>query len=252
MSLLQGTKSIVKAVLGDEIVTHLLQGRRFVNGLLGRDILVRPAAGFETEFHGTEYGGWTILKESLDSTSVVYSFGIGDDASFDLSIANRYGCTVDAFDPTPRSLDWMKRQAFGPRIRAHGIGLAAQSGEVEFYEPADPNHVSYSAATPGRGHAVRCKVAPLQEIVRELGHARIDLLKMDVEGSEYEVIETFDRASVLPKQLLVEFHHRMLPGGVARTRRALRQLESLGFELFAVSRRGEEFSFVRRDTAARA
>jgi hypothetical protein len=53
---------------------------------------------------GTEYGGyfWT---RPLETSSVVYSFGIGEDFSFEIGLAARYGVTVHMFDPTPRSFE---------------------------------------------------------------------------------------------------------------------------------------------------
>ena len=63
-----------------------------------------------TERHGSEYGGWTICPSDLNRNSVVYSLGVGDDISFDISLIEKYGVTVYAFDPTPKSVKWVKSQ----------------------------------------------------------------------------------------------------------------------------------------------
>jgi len=59
--------------------------------------------------------------------------------------------------------------------------------------------------------------------MRELRHASIDLLKMDIEGAEYDVLADMISQRIPVKQLLVEFHHRWPQiGVVARSRRSRR------------------------------
>ncbi len=67
---------------------------------------------------------------------------------------------------------------------------------------------------------------------------------MDIEGSEYEVIESLARTDIRPIQLLVEFHHRFPGVGLKETQRSLKQLREMGYKLFSVSDRAEEFGFV--------
>jgi hypothetical protein len=72
----------------------------------------------------------------------------------------------------------------------------------------------------------------------------IDVLKMDIEGAEYNVIDHFAQHKPEVGQLLLEFHH-LLPGiPLARTERAIDQLADLGFRPFAVSKSGIEWSFL--------
>ena len=54
---------------------------------------------------------WWILpnKKDLNSKSVVYSIGIGTDASFDLELINTFNCEIYGFDPTPKSIRWVKK-----------------------------------------------------------------------------------------------------------------------------------------------
>lgn len=45
-------------------------------------------------------------------------------------------------------------------------------------------------------------------IMRELGHTQIDLLKIDIEGSEFSVIEDVLNNNVPVRQICVEIHDR--------------------------------------------
>ena len=86
----------------------------------------------------------------------------------------------------------------------------------------------------------------LTTIMSELKLVSIDLLKLDVEGAEYEVLDDMLASSIRPRQLLVEFHHRFEKVGAAKTRESISKLRQAGYQLFAVSPRREEFSFILR------
>jgi Methyltransferase FkbM domain len=73
----------------------------------------------------------------------------------------------------------------------------------------------------------------------------VDVLKLDVEGSEYDVIPDIVTSPILPLQLLVEFHHRLHHIHVTKTRKAVKMIKEAGFSLFAVSPGGQELSFIR-------
>ena len=94
------------------------------------------------------------------------------------------------------------------------------------------------------GPSCELPVKRMQTFLSELRHARIDLLKMDIEGAEYAVIEDLIASGILVKQLLVEFHHRWKEIGPSKTKQAIRNLNAAGYEIFAVSPSGEEYGFV--------
>ena len=80
-----------------------------------------------------------------------------------------------------------------------------------------------------------------------LGHTQIDLLKIDIEGAEYEVLEGLLESPIKPGQLLVEFHHRFPGIGVERTAEIIRKLRKAGYKIFAISETGREVSFLRTE-----
>ena len=74
----------------------------------------------------------------------------------------------------------------------------------------------------------------------------IDLLKMDIEGAEYEVIEALPKNRVAINQILIEFHHMYKGVPISKTVDAISTLSNLGFELFNISQRTYEFSFRKK------
>jgi FkbM family methyltransferase len=181
---------------------------------------------------------------------VVYSFGVGEDVSFDLKMIEHYDLHIHAFDPSPRSIDWLKKQYLPEKFHFYPFGLAGKDGSVEFSEPAEPGHHSLKliGAGPDEDKGLKTHLLPvyrLPTILGKLNHNKIDILKMDIEGAEYEVIDDIVRSSVPIYQVLVEFHHRFDGIGIGRTKQAISKLNEAGYKIFNVSATGEEISFIK-------
>ena len=48
--------------------------------------------------------GFYLNPEFINEKSIIYSFGIGEDISFDLSLIKEFDCNVFGFDFTPKSI----------------------------------------------------------------------------------------------------------------------------------------------------
>jgi FkbM family methyltransferase len=196
---------------------------------------------------GSDYGGYWLDISALHSGAIVYSLGIGEDISFDLSLIDCFGVEVEAFDPTPKVKKWLATQSLPSQFHFHEAGIAANDGEEIFYLPHREDWVSHSviqARQYGR-ESLRFPVMRLSTAMKLQGHEWVDVLKMDIEGAEYAVIEEIVREKIPVKQLLVEFHHRLSSVGTDKTRKALAQLMDCGMKISYVCPRKEIFTFVR-------
>ena len=127
----------------------------------------------------------TLLEES----SVCYCVGVGEDITFDLALIERFGCQVFAFDPTPRAIQHVKAttSAVGS-FHFYPVGLWSADGRLKFFAPQNPCHVSHSIVNlQGTTGYFEAECKRLSTIMRELEHTSLDLLKLDIEGAEYEV-----------------------------------------------------------------
>jgi hypothetical protein len=114
------------------------------------------------------------------------------------------------------------------------------------YLPRSPRSADFTSLPRDRRS---CKFieAPVQRVPtlwEELGHSRLDLLKMDIEGGEYAVIRDVVESGVRPSQLWVEFHHNFPLIPFARTREAIRRLLAVGYDIAHIRPRGLEFLFL--------
>jgi len=230
----------------------LRKTRRLAHVIAGRDVLFPVQVRVSKERFGSEYGGWCVASDYLRNDAIVYSFGIGTDISFDLEIIAKYGVSVFAFDPTPKSIEWVKAQAPPHQFRLQEYGLADHDGTVAFYPPNNPAHISHTilnrSATADQ--AIEVNVFRLKTILERLGHQRLDVLKMDIEGAEYSVIDDILASSMPVGQICVEFHHGMDGISAAMTKAAIQALNLHGFLIFDVSATGAEYSFIHSSLIA--
>lgn len=119
---------------------------------------------------------------------IVYSFGINDDASFDEDLVKRWPeCQIYAFDP---SIGRETGDNFlGPNIHFYNIGLGGRNVTKE---------------DDRRGW----QMMTLESIMAMLDHGHVNLLKMDIEVSEWETWMSWRQSGVHEKigQLLGEIH----------------------------------------------
>jgi FkbM family methyltransferase len=220
--------------------------------LLGRELFLYVQQQCPMERHGSDYGGWTICPSFITKDSVVYSLGVGEDISFDLALIEQYGVNVYAFDPTPKSTRWVRSQHLPKEFHFYEYAVLDYDGTATFYPPDNPARVSYTISAQQYATAHRAIEVPsrrLGSIMRELGHHRIDILKMDIEGSEYAVIKEMLHSNIDVSQLLVEFHHRFKGIGIEHTKMVTKLLRKYGYKSFAISSSGDEISFIRTGRA---
>ncbi|HKW61705.1 MAG TPA: FkbM family methyltransferase [Candidatus Acidoferrum sp.] len=228
------------------LLQSIRRAKRTVQVLRGKDLWQQAQIACDTCSLGNEGARWCICAQGLGASSAVYSIGVGEEISFDLEVIHRFGVCVHAFDPTPRSIEWLAKQSLPGNFVFHPCGVADFDGYAKFLPPANPAHVSHTLVerqTPWP--AIEVPVRRLRSIMHDLGHKRIDLLKMDIEGAEYAVLKDLLASRIAVNQLLVEFHHRWQEIGVEKTRQAIRDLNFAGYRIFDVSPNGEEYGFLR-------
>jgi FkbM family methyltransferase len=224
--------------------------KRWVKAQAGLDVFVRPTGSVPLVVLGEGPGSWSVWPDHLGEGSVLYSFGVGRDISFERAIIDRYGLTVHAFDPTPLALEWARAQQLPARFHLHELGVAPYDGNARFQPPIKAKFESFSMVrTSGLGAAVEAPVRRFQTLAGMLGHSRVDVLKMDIEGAEYEVLKDVLASNIDVGQILVEFHHRWKEVGTASTRQAIASLDAAGYLVAAVSPAGTEYTFIPKAAA---
>lgn len=220
-----------------------LRSKRLLKQLLGKDIWTSAQVKIPVEFHGKVDDGWCVASGILSQNSIVYSIGVGQDVLFDLSLIDHYGLTIYAYDPTPESIEWIKKQDLPGRFLFFEKGLAHYDGSAHFFLSKKKCYTMKKKAEKS-DTTFEVPVNRLETLCKENNHSHIDLLKIDIEGTEYEVIEDIMASSITIDQILVEFHHRFKDISNRETKKAIARMNQLGYHIFFVSLKGREYSFI--------
>jgi FkbM family methyltransferase len=204
---------------------------------------LRPVDRSDLVRIGTDYGGWTIPDGLIEPSWICYSAGVGNDISFDLGLIERYGCAVHAFDPTPTAAELLDTTPVDPqKFIFHPWGLLDHDSELRLY-PLGDGESNFSLVNRNNASSfVTVPCRSLTSTMRELGHDRIDLLKLDIEGAEFGVLDSVTDGTVTPTLMCVEFHkrHAYATGPILR---AIRRLRRRGYT--AVSFKHWDVTFLR-------
>jgi FkbM family methyltransferase len=194
---------------------------------------------------GSSYGGWTVPGELIQSSWVCYCVGAGGDVSFDLELIHRYGVKVRAFDAVA---DYVRRAAEQagdePRYFVRQAAIAVSDGPVRMQRTHDPQSRSVSpAGLYESGDFTALPGRTLASLMAELGDERVDLLKLDIEGGEYQVLPTIDLRALGVKIFATQLHHT---GSVRDARSLILRLREGGYEPVAC-RAAVKITFADRD-----
>lgn len=215
----------------------------------------RLPRGFERL--GTRYGGWWIFAPAIGTDPLLVDCGLGKDISFPVAFLQRFGGRAIGIDPNPVALEYSRAHApKGMEVRAQAFWHEA-GRELQFHMPrpaellpegADGVSGSLLAShSYAGGAALAVRTTSLGEILAAAGREECDVLKLDIEGAEYDVLEALCRSGEIrrARQLLVEFHHGWTERTLQDTRDAIARVQASGFELSHTEDRNA--AFLRRD-----
>ena len=223
--------------------------KSYIKVILGKEYPFKCEIQLNKIWAGNHYGGFYVCPDYLDSQSVVYSFGIGEDISFDKHLIDAYDCTVHGFDPTPSSIKWINLYTTPDKFIFHDYGIDTVNGVKTFFLPKNEDFVSASIYQTNKlkTKGIKVKMQNLETICSELKHNSIDVLKMDIEGSEYDIIPYLLNMNLPIDQLLIEFHHRFFEDGFSKMKEVLTMLKNNGYKIFGVSDSMQEISFIKNN-----
>lgn len=195
------------------------------------------------EFGNRQTGcSWFFCPDGLDQNSIMYGGGVGRDVTFEHALVKHFGCNVVLFDPSPTGAETMALPENRiPQFHFCPVGLSGRNGTLRFAPPPDLKEGSWFTAGDNQA-TIEVPCVDLGTLMKQNGHRRIDLLKIDIEGAEYDVLEHVLAQKLPVKQVLVEFHHNIIPG-IPRRRSIsyMLRLAAAGYKL--LKQDGENHTF---------
>jgi FkbM family methyltransferase len=209
---------------------------------------------------GTRYGGWWLDRKLVRADPFVVDCGLGKDISFDSAFLSQFGGLVVGIEANPESLAWC-REHCPPGMRIVDRAFWTEAGAtLEFHLPRAQEALPRGAdgvsgslldshEYVGGGRSRKVVTTDLAEVLAEARRADCDVLKLDIEGAEYAVLNDLAARGMLGKcrQLLVEFHHGVTAHDARETEKTVAAILAAGFRLAHVE--GRNYIFRRGDLA---
>lgn len=157
---------------------------------------------------------WRLLELPLNPTSVVLDVGAFD-GEWAQRIVDLYDANVQCFEPVPAHLRALReRFADRPKVKVHEFGLSDRDETLEFTD------AGASSSLFGHGSRVTVRLRDIVDIFREGPIDHVDLLKLNVEGFEFQVLPQLIASGLIRRcdRLLVQFHSFVPAAGEMRRR----------------------------------
>lgn len=170
-----------------------------------------------------------IHRADLGSDSVVWDVGAAEGRGA-ADLRSLYDGEVHAFEPRPPALDALRQRFHGDAaVHPHGFGLGAADAKL----PLELAGAGSSVHGPGGLPTVDVPIRDVAAVLEELGDRRIDLMKVNIEGGEYDLLERLLDQGVVGRfrYLLVQFHE-WYPRAHSRRWRIRRRLRSTHDEVW--------------------
>jgi FkbM family methyltransferase len=131
------------------------------------------------------------LPETL-APAVILDVGSNIGASVKFLRARYPDAEIHAIEPDPTALITLRANTGDdPRTTVHAVAVGGRTERKPFYQSHHGWASSFSGdrrAAGGRWTVV--DVLSLEDLLRRVGHDRVDLIKMDIEGAEWDVFAT--------------------------------------------------------------
>jgi FkbM family methyltransferase len=155
----------------------------------------------------------------LDRESVVLDVG-GYHGAFAREIAVKHACRVHIFEPVPAFRDEIRRQvvpALSTVVFIHPFGLADSEHPMTF---AVRNDSTGAYGQDGIRDEIQVELRDVAKVFSEFGFARVDLMKFNCEGGEFDILERMIACGLCVRVRFFQIQwHSCAPDATERRRR---------------------------------
>lgn len=145
--------------------------------------------------------------ENLNSDSRVLDIG-GYRGDFAYEINQKFGCSVYVFEPHPVFFEIIKnRFKNNSKIKVYNFGLSDRTGTFELSD-ADNSSSTLKEGTSSN-FSIKCEFKEIHVVLDQLELKEIDLIKINIEGGEYDLLEHISSKGGLAvaKNYQIQFHN---------------------------------------------
>lgn len=158
---------------------------------------------------------------TLTAEAVVFDMG-GFEGNWAADIHDRYGAHVHVFEPHPGfAQNIRERFAGNDAISVYDIALGSVEGTLTLSDDGDASSSFREAETVVTG-----RIQPVAQFFSQTDIPRIDLMKINIEGGEYDLLPALVEADIMSRIGIVQVQFHLFSESDLERREAIRrQLE---------------------------
>jgi len=144
-------------------------------------------------------------QHDLDEDSLVLDIG-GFYGDFAAEIYARYSCSIKIFEPVPGFAKKMESRFYkNPKIEVFNIGLGGESRTETMYISMDSSTTNRSIGN----NTITIPIVDITEWLRSNDIDTISLIKINIEGGEYELLEKLIASKYIHtcNEIQIQFHN---------------------------------------------
>ena len=172
----------------------------------------------------------------------IIDVGCGHEAEFSTNMIERYDAKCIAVDPTLKHKSALAHfaQKYQDRFIHVPFAVCASNSTLTFFQSNvnESGSIMTDHVNVVRDEGISYEVRGITP-VSLLNYLRLDsadILKLDIEGAEYELLEGIGKDELIPfEQVFVEFHHHAVERYTETdTRKAVEKICDFGFESYSL------------------
>ena len=153
-------------------------------------------------------------RYDLNSNSIFFDVG-GFDGEFTDKILLEFDCNSYIFEPHPfyyqKLIDKYKSKK---NVRIFNYGLGGSTESLYLTDSGAGSEVTKEKTD------IKISIKDITEVIKDFDIARIDLLKLNIEGSEYDLLEKLIKSGLISTidKLQIQFHENINDADLRRDR----------------------------------
>jgi len=183
-----------------------------------------------------------VYKNRFSENSVVVDVGCASDPDLSLFMMKKFGVTAIAVDPTQKHREALQQieKTHSGKFKHLPLALANQDSTLTFHESEENDSgsllSSHSNIVNDKTRSYEVEAVTLPTLLSRVGKERLDFLKLDLEGIEYQLLSELTESDLeAVDQLFVEFHHHCIPEFTRKdTQRLVQRISGFGFQSITI------------------
>lgn len=171
-------------------------------------------------------------RYDIDNCRVVFDIG-ANVGLWTKYILSKNAGKVYCFEPNKKALSHLKKSLSEDKnVDIIDKAVYKENTTLKFYIDDENSLVSSILSQTGKSHSYAVEAISLKTAIEMSGESMVDLIKMDIEGAEFEIIENID-SEICDKvgSFLIEYHDFYFENGEEKVNDLINKLKYYGYKV---------------------